>query len=162
MRMPNLHLHIGCEKTGTTSIQKFLRANRELLARAGILFPRAPGEENQMGLAVAAQSEFGPLRRKIFKLRSWPEVDAFREKLGRGLEQELTGSAFRRAIMSGEHCSSRLVSPAEVEWLRDFLRQFFDDITVVVYIRRQDEFLLSTYSTDIKGGAVHRLRVPEE
>jgi len=66
------------------------------------------------------------------------------------------------AIMSGEHCSSRLIHPDEVEWLRDFLRQFFDDITVVVYIRRQDDFLLSTYSTDIKGGAQHRLRVPED
>jgi hypothetical protein len=160
--MPSLDLHIGCEKTGTTSVQRFLRANRELLSQAGILFPRAPGEENQMGLAVAAQSEFGPLRRKIFKVRSWPEVEAFREKLKHDLEQELSAAAYRRAVMSGEHCSSRLIHPDEVEWLRDFLRQFFDDITVIVYIRRQDDFLLSTYSTDVKGGAQHRLRIPEE
>src|ERR1044071_8432469 len=102
---PKLHLHIGCEKTGTTSIQRFLRANRELLAQTGVLYPRAPGEENQMGLAVAAQSEFGPLRKKIFKLRTWTEVEGFRAKLKHDLENELAGGSYRRAIMSGEHCS---------------------------------------------------------
>jgi hypothetical protein len=159
--MPKLHLHIGCEKTGTTSVQRFLRANRELLAQNAILYPHAPGEENQMALAVAAQSEFGPLRKKIFQLRSWPEVEEFRVKLRDGLRSELEARPYDRVFMSGEHCSSRLVTHEEVAWLRDFLHEFFDDMTIVVYIRRQDDFLLSTYSTDVKGGAVHPLRVPD-
>lgn len=162
MHMPSLDLHIGCEKTGTTSIQRFLKANRELLGEAGVLYPRAPGEENQMGLAVAAQTEFGPLREKIFHLRSWPEVETFRAKLKRELERELAAAPYRRAIMSGEHCSSRLIALDEVQWLHNFLRPFFDDITVIVYIRRQDDFFLSTYSTDVKGGARHPLRLPKE
>jgi hypothetical protein len=132
-----------------------------LLREHDILFPRAPGEENHMGLAVAGQSEFGPLRRKIFQLRSWADVETFRETLERDLENELRARAFRYAIMSGEHCSSRLTTEEEVSWLHQFLKTFFDDIRIVVYLRRQDEFLLSTYSTDVKGGAVHRLRIPE-
>ena len=159
--MTTLHLHIGSEKTGTTSVQRFLRANRELLAQHAILFPRAPGEENQMGLAVAAQTDFGPLRRKIFHVHTWPEVEEFRTALKRNLEDELGARDYRSAVMSGEHCSSRLTTEEEVRWLRDFLMEMFDDVRIVVYLRRQDEFLLSTYSTDVKGGAVHRLRVPE-
>jgi hypothetical protein len=159
--MTTLYLHIGSEKTGTTSVQRFLRANRDLLARHAILFPRAPGEENHMGLAVAAQTDFGPLRRKIFHVHTWPEVEEFRAALKRNLQDELRARDYRSAIMSGEHCSSRLTTEEEVQWLREFLREMFDDVRIIVYLRRQDEFLLSTYSTDVKGGAVHRLRVPE-
>jgi hypothetical protein len=159
--MTTLYLHIGSEKTGTTSVQRFLRANRDLLAERGVLFPRAPGEENQMGMAVAAQNEFGPLRKNVFQLHNWDEVEQFRSRLRNDLENELRAGDFGQAIISGEHCSSRLTTEEEVSWLRDFLKEFFDDIRVVVYLRRQDEFLLSTYSTDIKGGAVHRLRIPE-
>ena len=36
-------IHIGAEKTGTTSIQAFCSANRALLAKQGVLFPRVPG-----------------------------------------------------------------------------------------------------------------------
>jgi hypothetical protein len=159
--MTALYLHIGSEKTGTTSVQRFLRANRELLAKHAVLFPRAPGEENQMGLAVAAQTDFGPLRRKIFNVKTGPDVEEFRAALKRNLEDELGACDYRTAIMSGEHCSSHLTTEEEVQWLREFLKNIFDEVRIVVYLRRQDEFLLSTYSTDIKGGAVHRLRVPE-
>ena len=50
-----LYLHIGTEKTGTTTIQSFLAANRDLLKRNRILYPRAPGEQNHRALAAAAQ-----------------------------------------------------------------------------------------------------------
>src|SRR6185437_6330371 len=75
---------------------------------------------------------------------------------------ELRVSNCHTALMSGEHCSSRLLSDEEVTWLRDFLREFFDDIRVLVYIRRQDHFLLSTYSTDMKAGGVGHLHIPDE
>ena len=38
-----LTLHIGTGKTGTTSLQSFLRQNRPRLADAGWLYPRSPG-----------------------------------------------------------------------------------------------------------------------
>lgn len=155
-------LHIGTEKTGTTSVQRFLKINRKALRARGIVFPQAFGKENQMALPAAAQSGFGPMRRNMFKLTSWEQVDAFRERLRCELTAELQEADYQLAVMSAEHCSSRLLADEELLWLLNFLREFFSEVRIVVYIRRQDEFLLSTYSAHIKAGGVNRLHIPEE
>jgi len=46
----DLHLHIGTEKTGTTSIQEFLRINRANLNSAGIYVPCSLGPSNHQWL----------------------------------------------------------------------------------------------------------------
>ncbi|HSC18190.1 MAG TPA: hypothetical protein VLC74_04670, partial [Rhizomicrobium sp.] len=116
-----LYLHIGTEKTGTTSIQAFMAANRALLKQHRILYPRSPGETNHIGLAGLAQDrERGELWKKL-AIRSLEERDLYRQKLADFLSGELGEHSFRAAIMSNEHCSSRLLSEGEVGALRDFL-----------------------------------------
>ncbi|HSC18881.1 MAG TPA: hypothetical protein VLC74_08205, partial [Rhizomicrobium sp.] len=85
----------------------------------------------------------------------------YRQKLADFLSGELGEHSFRAAIMSNEHCSSRLLSEGEVGALRDFLSKFFSRIRIVVYLRRQDDFLVSTYSTGVKNGQTPPLRVPK-
>jgi hypothetical protein len=159
----NLYLHIGTEKTGTTSVQRFFRTNRELLARSGILYPVAPGNENHTGLAVAAQklSRRGALR-KLKGVQSVEEAREFRSTLMDELAGEFSIGHYRTVVMSGEHCSSRLLDDAEVQWLKNALSPFFENIYIVVYIRRQDDYLLSTYSTSVKSGATRELALPPE
>jgi hypothetical protein len=159
----DLYLHIGTEKTGTTSVQRFFRTNRDLLARSGVLYPVAPGNENHSGLAVAAQklSRRGPLR-KLKGVQSAEEAREFRSTLMEDLAGEFSIGRYRTVVMSGEHCSSRLLDDAEVQWLKNALTPFFDNIHIVVYIRRQDDYLLSTYSTSIKSGATRELSFPPE
>ena len=48
-----------------------------------------------------------------------------RARLRAAAAAELNGDA--TAIFCNEHCHSRLTTPAEVETLRDFLGDFFDD-----------------------------------
>lgn len=159
----DLYLHIGTEKTGTTSVQKFFRANREALAQSGILYPVAPGNQNHQGLAAAAQrpAKHGPLRRTM-GIRKEHEAIKYREDLMTRLAAEFARRPYRLAVMSGEHCSSRLIEDEEVRWLRDWLSPHFERIHIVVYIRRQDDYLLSTYSTAVKSGATYPLRLPPE
>ena len=45
-------LHIGTEKTGTTSIQKFLFQNRRKLLSSGTLFPESAGYISNQRLVV--------------------------------------------------------------------------------------------------------------
>ena len=158
-----LYLHIGTEKTGTSSVQNFFSANRELLSRRGILYPEAPGPKNHSGLTVAAQhiSNGGSLR-ILFNLHSEKEVEQYRRKLVAGLESEYASRPFTTVVMSNEHCSSRLLDDAEVAWLQNALAPHFEKIRVVVYLRRQDDFLLSTYSTSVKSGATYKLDIPPQ
>ena len=46
-----IYLHIGVSKTGTTSIQRFLYKNRELLKDKGILYPCPFDSKNAKFLA---------------------------------------------------------------------------------------------------------------
>jgi len=155
-------LHIGTEKTGTTSIQRFFRLNRERLAERGILYPVAPGRQNHTGLAVSAQvSKRTPLHKSL-GVRNEADASKFRDQLWSQLAGEFAAKPYRMAVFSSEHCSSRLLDESEVAWLRDALLRFAARVRVVVYIRRQDDFLLSTYSTAVKSGACAPLRLPQE
>lgn len=158
-----LFLHIGTEKTGTTSIQNFFHRNRERLAERGVLYPEAPGKRNQTGLTMAAGdiSKRDPLRRTA-GLKSDEKILAFREEMFAELAREARAKPYRIAVMSGEHCSSRLTKDAEVTWLRDQLTPIFSEVAIVVYLRRQDDYLLSTYSTSIKSGNTQKLDIPKE
>jgi hypothetical protein len=156
-----LYLHIGTEKTGTSSVQNFFGNNRELLARMGVLYPETPGNRNHTALAGAAQeiSNRGALR-KTMNIKTDRDVEDLRVRLVEGLAAEYASRPFEKVVMSGEHCSSRLLSDAEVGWLKDILTSHFEKIYIIVYLRRQDDFLLSTYSTGVKSGSVRPLDIP--
>jgi hypothetical protein len=159
----DLFLHIGTEKTGTTSVQKFFKANRELLKRNGIVYPAAPGNQNHTGLAASAQDDEkrGPLRKSL-GIKNRADVLRFRAEMLTELAAELSERPYKTAFMSGEHCSSRLLDDVEVQWLKDELGKFFDKMHIIVYIRRQDDYLLSTYSTSVKSGSTNPLRIPPD
>ena len=156
-----LYLHIGTEKTGTSSIQEFLRANRALLQTRGVAYPQAPGDINHIGLAALGQDrDRGELWEKL-GITSIAGRDKYRIQLANELGTEFREKEYDRAVMSNEHCSSRLLSAEEVSSLRDFLSPLFSRIWIVVYLRRQDDFVVSTYSTGIKSGRTTPLSFPK-
>jgi hypothetical protein len=157
----NLFLHIGTEKTGTTSVQKFMATNRALLQRDGVLYPEAPGTENHLALTAVSKRRRNEIWDKL-GLNDEAVRRAFCDNLREKLAAELSGSSCETVIMSGEHCSSRLRSVDDVRRLYEFLAPFFSRMSVVVYLRRQDDFLMSTHSTDVKNGSVRPLEVPDE
>ena len=53
---PHCILHIGCPKTGTTSLQQFLTLNREFLLSQGVLYPRSLLERPEELLHTALAS----------------------------------------------------------------------------------------------------------
>lgn len=155
-----LIFHIGTEKTGTTSLQAFLRVNRPMLKEHGILYPRAPGEVNHTQLAAASQSTARGGMAKLHHLQDKADLDRFREDLRARLTDELRAANCETVILSNEHCTSRLVTDEEVQFLHDFLAPHFASMRLIVYLRRQDDYLLSTYSTTIKVGGTQPLEYP--
>ena len=111
-------LHIGLEKTGTTTIQEAMHASRQRLAGHGILYPTSLGQANHTALAVVGRDDdvVDDLRQRR-GLRSPDAVRSFRDAIGQELEQEVAAAAAHTVVVSGEHCSSRLTTDREVELL---------------------------------------------
>ena len=140
-------LHIGGEKTGTTTLQHFLTRNASELKRAGFHYPCEADNicfERIAHLPIAASlidenAEFVSEERR----RTLPFV---LEALARRLE-----STRDAVVLSCEHFSSRLTATQQLTTLRDALRTH--DIKVIYYIREPSDLALAAWSTGIRCGA---------
>lgn len=149
-------LHIGCEKTGTTSIQVMLAAQSDALAKKGILAVRSAGFPNATGLALASLS---PDSDDHGFARLGVRTPGAREKWSASLwksiasEARSTRPSAERIILSSEHLQSRLTSASEIADLQSRLAGIgVSKVRVVVYVRRQVDVALSRFSTALKAG----------
>jgi hypothetical protein len=155
---PQIYLHIGAEKTGTTALQAACDMNREQLARNGICYPKTPGLRNQILLTLyACNSERADDLRRVADLVDPKAYRSFRQSFPEKLVSELQESGCEKVLLSNEHMSSRIRNANEVGRLAELLRRVSDDIRVLVYVRRQDECLLSAHSTSAKSGVIETL-----
>lgn len=160
---PGLILHIGTEKTGTTTIQEFLHLNRNLLADKGIYFPKSIGMRNHRPLASWCLSyEKDATYLKMNNLTEMAQRKAWREDFLAKFEEEISGlkPEIKQVIITSEHFSSLLNDPGEIEILKHLLNKWFTDIKVVIYLRRQDSLMVSKYSTACKEGYIIKNILP--
>lgn len=150
-------LHIGTEKTGTTSIQAFMDLNRSLLIKeARTLYPMSLGRESNRGLSFLGynpdQSDDYNLRHQILT----PEAtQAHQQFLFHQIQSEINEhrSAIDRVIFSSEHLQSRLWMDEQLLRLKNTLERLDLNISqIILYIRNPVETAFSLYSTVIKGG----------
>lgn len=155
-------VHIGLEKTGTTSIQQTLKANSAGLARIGVHFDchfasSAPGSSgNSVGLVLAAQT---PQRRRWRDNSRWQARTSFRDY---AYEGALPFDSVRKIVFSAEHLSSQLTEPEEIARLADFLRGLGQRVTVLAYVRRPDQFVHSLTNEYVKAGGTFTLSRQED
>lgn len=148
-------LHIGVEKTGSTTIQSFCADNADKLKQQGILYPKIlrGKRNNHFKMAVYAQDDdkTDDLRRGLGLLT--PEsVVAMRQRLKNKFYNEVNNAQVQTLLISNEHCHSRLVTVREVRRAYDLLAPLCQTIKVIVYLRPQHELAVSRYSTHIKFG----------
>jgi hypothetical protein len=143
-------LHIGLEKTGTTSIQKILAANIEPLKINGINYPGFLKSENHFDLAIP-----GLRRDKDNKLLKWRnilpnQIDHFSSELRNKLAEEiLPGSTW---IFSSEFLISQVITLDGIKAIYAILAEKFTDFRVVIFVRRTEELFESRYVTAVKAG----------
>lgn len=91
---------------------------------------------------------------------STPEdVSDYRAKIERNLRQELSHSTAETAVISSEDLS-RLFSSHEIGRVIDLLREFCDELKIVVFVRRQDLLASSRYYSLLLGGSSHLAVLP--
>ncbi|MCT8997418.1 hypothetical protein [Chelativorans intermedius] len=132
--MNDIYLHIGFDKTGSTSIQKSLWRNRSRLRQSGILYPESGIESShhvQLARAVGLSWESGG-DKSVFGL----------------LKREI-GDWQGDIIISSEHFTHRVKSDSVCRLLDNFSGY---KINIIVYLRNQFDWLISLYKESIKWG----------
>jgi len=131
--MKKLYIHIGTHKTATTWLQHFLGKNSRRLEDHGFYYPKA-GRVNQ------AQHRLG---QAIFR----------RPKPVTSLNDVPVWQKFKHEI-SLTNCENIVLSSEEFEWVGrpNIIREYLSgvEIHVVVYLRRQDDYLESLYGQQIR------------
>jgi hypothetical protein len=154
-RIPDLALHIGSGKTGTTSVQALLHRNRQTLIDHGVLFPATLGRPRHelFGLAMKPDAEL--VETAPYRSQNSESPQAFRRRVRRRLFHEIDAASPERVLISdealyGSHAGS-------LERLRRFTNRHARRLRLVCYLRRQDDHLVSRYQQVVKVGEVRRL-----
>ena len=153
--MVKIVLHVGTEKTGTTSIQNALSNSYENLVENGYLFPRTLGAPCHIHLTASALrvTSSHPLR-QLLNVVPQNKFETFVEKTKKDLTDEIAASNCDTLLLSDEHISAHLVNTTSMKNYRALCDEFGVVSKVVIYLRRQDQFRLSLFSEAVKAGNI--------
>src|ERR1700722_4174212 len=104
-------LHIGTEKTGSTSIRNYLALNRAALLSQGYLYPRTPGATSHYALTAFALDDARiEGTRRTLGIGAHESGSRCRAEVVDALEKESALSGANAVIFSNELLSSLLRS----------------------------------------------------
>lgn len=148
-------VHIGTEKTGTTSIQKYLFQNRKKLKAAGFHFLQCAGSLNNRALPAYFVTDHRADEFYRDEGITTPEgQEEFRRDFLQRFEHEISTlpQGIHTVVISSEHFHSRVRTTGELDKVHAFLTTYFDDIKIICYVRDQVSTCCSYYSTGLKSG----------
>ena len=133
MSVADVVVHVGTHKTGSTALQSFCARNRDAIADQGILYPSQPvrwGGHHQLAWSLGIKHPHAE------------DISA----------SEAFGGVFVEAAQ--RDCQTVLVSSEDFEFLPDpqVLRDALGslDARVVLYLRKQDDYLVSEYNQHVR------------
>jgi len=139
--MKKLYLHVGLHKTGTSSIQVALGRYKGLLKDNGIF--AIPG--NSAGLF---RREGSDLEREAMFSGYGAVIDK------EFVERKIGGIKFDKKNIISSEFLSWLFSAEEIYRLKSVLQLYFDELKIVIYIRRQDKLIVSHFQQASKNNNV--------
>ncbi|MGH3506995.1 MAG: hypothetical protein ACRDO2_07300 [Nocardioidaceae bacterium] len=148
-------MHIGTGKAGSTSLQLFCRDNRDRLGELGLLYPKSPGNARHGRLSMSLKTEDELAITPAWDRLQQPDPTRLRRTLRRRLRNEIERSGLPRVLLSDEEVFG-LSAPA-LRRLAGLAGRLADQLRVVVYLRRQDDHMVSRYQQGVKIGWVARL-----
>ncbi|MEO0914308.1 MAG: hypothetical protein AAFY59_15190, partial [Pseudomonadota bacterium] len=133
---PRLIVHIGTMKTGSSAIQRFFARNRAVLPAFGVHYPKAQDAEGRplekhADLTAALEAE---KRSAAAHPTHGTSRDVLARYLDRAAGRRATLLSAERLAAYGDRAAALFAGVGE---------RF--DVRVLVYLRRQDEWALSTY-----------------
>lgn len=140
MSQAKLFIHIGTQKTGSTTIQHALEKHSNQLKKEGIVY-------------------LGRLTELAREIRCITKTDpALVQTLRKNISQQIHdgGKAGRYVISNEKFAGNKMIgyknTPVIAKTLFNALDPLGIDVKIIVYLRRQDDFLESTYAQRIYSG----------
>lgn len=132
-----LYIHVGAGKTGTSSIQVFLKDNRDALMECGLCVPQIGVKRTEHYLAHHSLSGVARFLTGD-NIRQWKEIAA----LGNS-----------KILVTSELFHSLVKKESGLELFRSVKSIFASwKISIIFYIRRHDQWLESAYAEWLKTG----------
>ena len=149
---PTIYLHIGIPKTGSGSLQHFLKKNQQALSKRGCLFPmtgrgRYDHHSQFRFAATGLDYVFYYLFLRWKKYPDWYLRSPGLKQSRLSLLKEIEASGASSVVISSEWFSMGMFSGA-IRRLSGLFEGF--QTRPVMYIRRQDEAIQSFYAELIK------------
>lgn len=149
-----LIIHIGTEKTGSSSVQQWGAKNRDLLKENGVFYSESLGVLDHRKASVYARlphlADDGFSR---YGITDAEQHVKFKQQVEQALAEEVELAKqlnCRYFVVSSEHFHSRIDSVAMVEEASKLFTPHFDDIEILAYIRPQAELFQSRISVNIR------------
>ncbi|MEM6590104.1 MAG: hypothetical protein AAF641_16790 [Pseudomonadota bacterium] len=160
-------VHLGLNKTGSTSIQTWLRTNKSALLKQGFHYdPFEDGKHPQWPhadvIAIASLNSDDPDLLSAFRLsygiRTPEEYNNQSQLMKTAFANSLSEAGDRTVILSSETLGVWATGTGLVGPVCEFLRKYFDEFTIVTYVREQADWLASAYSQAVKIGRFHSIK----
>jgi hypothetical protein len=151
----DLILHIGTEKTGSSSLQWWLDENADRLAEDGIVYCKSLLRPANLGIYLYGLGGGSDDGFAVIGMTTDSEKTDVVEKFRRDFLAEVAqakASGARSFVISDEHCHSRLQSLTSIQRVHDLLHPLFDNIVIWCFLRPQIDMCLSLVSTLAAGG----------
>ena len=151
-------LHIGTEKTGSTSLQTYLSEHRSALYERGILFPQSCGLSCHSRLVAYVKNQPDErLLRMIAVGNDSTTVARWKSRFQRRHHKEVVRFHARCAgdsttVYSSEHFQSLVRDTSDIKRVHRLLHNYYDKVTLVVYLKRQDRMAFSAHNTAVQSG----------
>lgn len=161
-------VHIGMPKSGTTSIQRFLQGQAAGLAARGAAYARVPNggpvppQDAHVELGIVQFARAGkPVpdagTRLSYAIDDPEAHRAFAERYAEALDAALAARAEKTWIFSVEHVGAWTHTADEARALDSWLSERFGEVRYVLYLRRQEDWILSNYSQALRMGSTSEL-----
>ena len=146
-------LHIGLQKCGSTSLQKWLFANRDALKAHGILYPKTLGIPNHKFLTALGMT----FEKKHWVIedtgaRSLKDFKIWKQQIAQQFKKELDAVSDRVETVVISHEDLSRLGDVGVQRCVTWLRDYFDEISLVGYVRPPAEMANSFLSQSAKNG----------
>jgi hypothetical protein len=154
MAARRVFLHIGQGKTGTSTIQAFLVRNRKSLASHGYLYPVISGSSRHLELSLYARTDSEMVNTPSWWRVPWDSPAGLRTAIEKDLPAQIAESGCENIVLSDE--ALWRLPTAGLATLVEALGPL-DELVTVVYLRRQDEHVVSRYKQSVREGRTHLL-----